>query len=130
MAARALFEPPRGLDDRARALWRASRDECIAQGTWRPTDVALLERYVRADARARKMRANVERDGSTVEGSQGQPVQNPDLKTLREAELDAHRYATDLILTPESRRRHGIEAPKPAGGRLESIIGGRTNEAA
>lgn len=97
----------------------------MAQGTWRPIDVTLLERFCASEQRAREARARLEESGWTARGSQGQLVQHPDAKTLREAELDAHRYATDLILTPESRRRHSIEVAPPGGGKLEAILGGK-----
>jgi P27 family predicted phage terminase small subunit len=95
------------------------------QKTWQASDMPALERYVRATERARMARAGLpkKRGGGvvlTVEGSKGQLVQHPNVKTAREAERDAHEYAKDLLLTPKAREQHEL-AKKAAekGGKFD-----------
>lgn len=103
--------PPTDLDARSRRLWRTTRTELIEQGTWRDSDAETLGRYVRACERARLAREAMAGE-LTAKGSKGQDVAHPNLKTARDAERDAHDYATALLLTPESRHRHGVTVPR------------------
>jgi len=129
--AREKFPPPAALDDQARTLWRRSRDELLELELWRPTDVAALERYVRAEQRAREARARLEKSGWTVPGSTGQPVAAPDVRIAREAERDAHDYASALLLTPASRARHGVvAAEEPEHDALAEIAAKRARRLA
>jgi hypothetical protein len=68
-----------------------------------------LERYVRSCETARHSRAKIP-EGGTTKGSYGQLVEHPAIKTAREAERDAHKYATDLFLTPSARCKAAIES--------------------
>jgi P27 family predicted phage terminase small subunit len=102
-------EPPDDLDDDAQRLWVSTIAQLIRQGSWQPSDLPTCERYVRAVALARAAR-DAMAGSLTAEGSPGQPVAHPSLKTLRDAELDAHRFAGDLLLTPASRIRAGFPA--------------------
>ena len=85
-----------------------------AQATWEDSDAGALERYVRAVERSRQAREA--RKGELVtEGSQGQAVAHPNVKTEREADRDAHDYARELLLSPAARKRHEIEVRREAG---------------
>jgi P27 family predicted phage terminase small subunit len=107
--------PPQDLDGDSKALWKKTRKQLEEQNTWHDSDAATLERYIRALERARQARASLPRDKKTgvlqltTKGSKGQLVQHPNVKTIREAERDAHEYAKDLLLTPKSREQHEIE---------------------
>jgi hypothetical protein len=92
---------PADIGDEGRALWLAAQKQLRAQHTWMNTDGPLLEAYVQCVLAARGAR----RGGDT--------------KLAGESERDAHRYATALLLTPESRRRHGV---KPARGGVEDEL--------
>jgi P27 family predicted phage terminase small subunit len=124
--------PPAYLDDESVRLWRKTKRQLNAQGTWQDSDAPLLERYIDALQRAREARARIEwREGLgeaqsqageertfwgwTALGSQRQLVQHPDVKTLREAQQDAHRYAEALLLTPAARERASVEPPETGG---------------
>ena len=118
MATRRKPEsPPPDLDRESKQLWKVAYAQLVADhgGTFPEAMLPTLERYVRAAERGRLARKLATKEGLTVVGSQGQPVQNPNLKTAREAEQDAHRYATDLLLTPASRKRR--EDPKATGAK-------------
>jgi hypothetical protein len=91
---------PADIPDGGRALWLAAQKQLRAQGTWLNTDGPLLESYVQCVLTARSAR----RGGDT--------------KLAGESERDAHRYANALLLTPESRKRHGVK-PANGGGRDE-----------
>ncbi len=121
--AREQFPPPEGLDGVSRGLWRRTRGALIAQDCWRPSDVPLVERYVRSMQTARHARERLAAGGLYVtEGSQGQLVQHPDVETAQEAERDAHEYAGALLLTPASRSRHGVVAGDRPPGRLAAVL--------
>jgi len=117
------YPPPDDFDKESKALWRKTQKQLEAQGTWQASDMPTLERYVRATERARLARDGLPtRHGKptlTAEGSQGQLVQHPNVKTAREAERDAHEYAKDLLLTPKAREQHEIEKKRAeAGGKF------------
>jgi P27 family predicted phage terminase small subunit len=105
--------PPDDLDEAAKALWRRVQRHLREQRTWQDTDAELLESYVRAIALARTARLTAAAS-PFVEGSKGQLVAHPGLKVAAEAERDAHRYATALLLTPEARKRHEVKPPDPS----------------
>lgn len=120
--------PPPDVDRDSKELWKVTLEQLEAQGTWQTSDVKTLERYIRAEERARVARAGLPRDRDgrlvlTAKGSQHQLVQHPNVKTSREAERDANDYAKELLLTPASRRRAQVEA---GGGRddpLSDVLG-------
>jgi hypothetical protein len=87
-----------------RPLWLAAQKQLRAQATWLNTDGPLLEAYVQCVLTAR----NARRAGDT--------------KLAGESERDAHRYATALLLTPESRKRHGVKAANGAQDELARLV--------
>jgi P27 family predicted phage terminase small subunit len=108
---RSKFPPPADFDDESKALWKRTIKDLEEQETWEPSDAPTLERYVRATERARLGRAGMVHNGEVkllAVGSTGQPVPHPNIKTVREAERDAHEYAKDLLLTPKAREQHEI----------------------
>ncbi len=117
---RAKYPPPQDLDAESKALWKKTQKQLEEQSTWRESDMPTLERYVRAMERARLAREGLPRSRGkvklTAEGSQGQLVQHPNVKTAREAERDAHEYAKDLLLTPKAREQHQIEKKRAEKG--------------
>lgn len=114
---------PKGLTTPGKALWRASLSALREQGTWQDSDVTALDRYVRAMERVWAARALVKESGVTARGSQGQLVQHPNVKTLREAERDSRDFAVDLLLTPQSRNRAQVAAQEKEVDIFDSILG-------
>jgi len=104
---------PKGLDQAGRDLWSSAQHQLKAQGTWQDSDAPLLESYVRAVCLSRTAREAAATE-PFVEGSKGQLVAHPGLRVAAEAERDACRYATALLLTPEARKRHDVHAPEGA----------------
>ena len=45
------------------------------------------------------------------------------MKVAEGAEAAALKYATALLLTPESRKRHGVTLPDGSGDALAALIG-------
>jgi P27 family predicted phage terminase small subunit len=111
---------PADLDREGALLWHQTQRQLRRQGSWQDTDREALERYVRAVTLYRSARVAAESE-PFVEGSKGQLVAHPGMKLAREAAQDAHRYAEALLLTPEARKRHGIEAP--AADELAAVLG-------
>ncbi len=109
-------------DHDARELWLAAHRHLHAQGTWQDTDGPLLEAYVRNIVTARRARAAAEGD-PFVAGSKGQPVAHPGLKVAAEAERDAQRYASELLLTPAARRRHNLKTTGGGDDGLAGVLG-------
>jgi len=111
--------PPEDLDAESKKLWKATKKHLEDQQTWEDSDAKMLERYIRADERARVARAALPRDKNgvlvlTTNGSQDQLVQHPNVKTAREAERDANEYAKELLLTPKAREQHELERKRAA----------------
>ena len=101
---------PKGLDPAGRELWASTQRHLRVQETWQDADAPLLESYVRAVCLSRSAREAAATE-PFVEGSKGQLVAHPGLRVAAEAERDACRYATALLLTPEARQRHDVKAP-------------------
>ncbi len=100
---RARSEPRRWSAFRAR-----TRGLLVAQGTWRDQDAPLLDAYVEA-LRA----AEFHRQEATAApyGKSGARVYaHPGWSLARDAEREARVLAAELVLTPASRRAHGIAA--------------------
>ena len=112
---------PRDLSAEVLELWRGARAQLERQGTWQESDLPCLERYVRAVERAAEARRTAEAEPLVV-GSTGQPVAHPMFQVARQAELDAHKYATALLLTPEARAKHGIEPDDGPDDELDGLL--------
>lgn len=109
--AKRGLNAPKGIDDAGRELWASTQRHLRAQETWQDADAPLLESYIRAVCLARTAR-DIATGQPFVEGSKGQLVAHPGLKVAAEAERDACRYATALLLTPEARKRHDVRSPE------------------
>ncbi len=83
----------------------------------------LLEFYVRAVRLAQRARAAAD-EFPFMRGSSG-PVMlaHVELKVAEAAETAALKYATALLLTPESRKRHGVTIPSGATSELDALVG-------
>jgi phage terminase small subunit len=105
--------PPPILPPVGKRLWLEVRSYLEDFDLWRPVYADLLERYVRNLVRSRWARGIAEAN-PTVEGSTGQMVANPLFQVARNAELDAHKYAEALLITPEALKRHlrGVASPE------------------
>jgi P27 family predicted phage terminase small subunit len=106
--------PPDDLDRAGKRLYRETVRHLERLGVYRPTDELLVEVYVRALGRARELRAISDAE-PVVRGSHKQPMVNPAGRMARQLELDAHRYAESLFLTPRSRARAGLPVGDDGG---------------
>jgi P27 family predicted phage terminase small subunit len=104
---------PRRIGQKGVHLWHLTQRQLREQRTWEDQDAPLLERYVRAILTAAAARALIEQEGFTVAGSRGQPRIHPALDVAERNEDRAQKFATALLLTPEMRKRHGIEPEPP-----------------
>jgi P27 family predicted phage terminase small subunit len=121
--------PPDTLDRFGRALWTRTIRELKAQSTWSPSDSPLLARYctsVQVGRLARgRIAANAARIGDrayVTEGSRGQLIQHPDVKTARDADRDASAYAAELLLSPKARAQHAVRTPPTGPSRLQAVL--------
>ena len=108
MQRRRVTTPPPDLDNASKTFWRRTIGQLKQQGTWQDSDVPTLERYVRACELARRSREHTP-DHGTTRGAAGKFVEHPSIRTAREAEPDAHKYAEALLLMPADRRKLGLE---------------------
>jgi len=99
--------PPGDVDNYSKQFWSRTVEQLKEQGLWRDAFAPLLERYVRACELARHARVRVP-DHGTARGAAGQPVEHPLIRTPRQAEHDAHRYAEALLLLPADRHKLGF----------------------
>ena len=130
--SRTTPSAPADLDKDGKAEWTKLLRQLNTRDDWRPEFVDALERYVRARARARHARAELERlrkmpapeegDAFVVAdvlafGSTGQLTEHPLSKLAAAADRDAAAYAKDLRITPSSRAEPDDGPPKPGKGR-------------
>jgi len=114
---------PEDLDAEARRRWESTVAHLKAEDRWDPIFAPTVERYVRAEQRAREAREVLARTGMTARGSQGQPVEHPALQTERAAHRDAAAAERELLLTPASRRRFAMVLRRPGGGKFGFVFG-------
>ena len=95
--------PPKDLDATSRALWISAQKALEDQGTWRDHDTTLLTLMVQAQAEVQALRAAIDADGWTVEGSRKQVAAHPLIKPLHEAVKHFLSCASELKYTPRSR---------------------------
>jgi P27 family predicted phage terminase small subunit len=117
------FHAPKDFTAAMRSLWTTVQKQLREQGTWQPSDVGCLERYVRAVARSAAAQAIVDREGLTSTGGRDQPIAHPALRIARDAERDAAEYARDLLLTPRSRRLAGLSETSAMDDELAGLLG-------
>lgn len=103
-------------------MWSAAQRQLRGQGTWTNTDAPLLEAYVRNVLLART--ARIEAGHYGLETTGGQLMAGAKYKLAADCEAAAYRYATALLLTPESRKKHGVTAAKNgAEDELKALVG-------
>jgi P27 family predicted phage terminase small subunit len=114
--------PPTDFDPDHRDVWSAAQRQLRGQRTWENTDAPLLEAYVRNVLLARTARVEADRLGLDTTG--GQLTAAAKYKLAADCEAAAYRYATALLLTPESRKKHGVNAARNgAEDELKALVG-------
>jgi phage terminase small subunit len=97
---RRAERPPDEFQGEDRVLWLRVMRALRRQRLWEPTDADLVTLYVVKVTRARAARG----------------AGRPDL----EAERDVMALADRLLLTPDARRRAGMNPKVPTGGHAEA----------
>src|SRR4051812_15419321 len=115
--------PPVDFDPQARAIWSAAQHQLRLQGTWTRTDIPLLQFYVRSVRLAQRAREAA--DQLPFQRSSTGPAMyaHVEYQVAEKAEAAALKYATSLLLTPESRKRHGVTVPGNATSELDALVG-------
>ena len=114
--------PPIDFDKDARAIWSAAQHQLRLQGTWSKTDIPLLSFYVRNVRLAQRAREAAEA-WPLQRSSTGTLVGHVEYQVAEKAEAAALKYASALLLTAESRKRHGITVPGNATSELDALVG-------
>jgi phage terminase small subunit len=112
--------PPIDFDEHERAIWSAAQRQLRLQRTWTRTDIPLLTFYVRnvrlaQRAREAAVQYPLQRSSNT------QLHGHVELTIAEKAEAAALKYASALLLTPESRKRHGVTIPSGATSELDAL---------
>ena len=115
--------PPSDFDLPARAIWTAAQRQLRLQGTWSRTDIPLLAFYVRNVRLAQRAREAA--DEMPFQRSSSGPAMfaHVEFQVAEKAEAAALKYASALLLTPESRKRHGVRIPSGATSELDALVG-------
>jgi phage terminase small subunit len=107
-----LLPPPKDFGPDERDVWNAAQRQLRAQDTWTGrSDVPLLEAYCRNAVLARKARMAAKENGAADK-----------LKVAADCEAAVHPYGTSLLLTPESRKRHGVKSIAAGEDELSRLI--------
>src|SRR4051794_7083884 len=114
--------PPADFDEQARAIWSAAQHQLRLQGTWTRTDVPLLQFYVRSVRLAQRAREAAV-DYPLRRDSTGTMIGSVEYAVAEKAEAAALKYATSLLLTAESRKRHNITIPSGETSELDALVG-------
>jgi hypothetical protein len=102
-----VFEPPEGLKEAGRRLWRDS----LAGWDIQPEQFSLLENLCKSQDRIVALEQELERDGQTCKDRFGQLVEHPSARTLRgESGVFARLYRL-LQLEPPSGETRGPGRP-------------------
>jgi len=112
--------PPIDFDPHEREIWSAAQRQLRLQGTWTRTDVPLLHFYTRSVRLAQRAREAAV-DFPLQRTSTGTMIGHVEYQLAEKAEAAALRYATALLLTPESRKRHGVTIPDSATSELDAL---------
>jgi phage terminase small subunit len=90
-------------------LWKSTLKVLKKQGTWKPELRPQLEAYVNYLRLAKQHRAAAEGNDFTEHPESGRVFAHPGFALARDAEREARALAEVLVLTPTSRRAHGID---------------------
>jgi hypothetical protein len=106
-----LLPPPKDFTPDERDVWNAAQRQLRAQDTWTgKSDVPLLEAYARNAVMARTARI------AAKNGDAGMA------KVAGDCEAAVHKYGTALLLTPESRKRHGVKSIAAVQDELSRLV--------
>src|SRR5215203_5881162 len=114
--------PPADFDEPSRAIWSAAQRQLRLQGTWTRTDIPLLTFYVRNVRLAQRAREAADDFPMQRNSTGGQMIAHVEYKVAESAEAAALKYATSLLLTPESRKRHGVSVPTGITSELDALV--------
>ena len=115
--------PPIDFDLPARTIWSAAQAQLRRQGTWTKTDIPLLAFYVRNVRLAQRAREAAEEWPLQRSSTGGNLIAHVEFKVAESAEAAALKYASALLLTAESRKRHGVTVPSGATSELDRLVG-------
>lgn len=101
---------PTGMTARAVREWKALAPDLIAKKVLTAWDVTAFRAYCEAVSLAEQTRALVAEQGTTVRGSTGSMVVNPNLRIMHDAEEQAHRFGAKFGLNPAARAAMSVEA--------------------
>jgi len=90
-------------------LWKSTLKILKDQKTWTPELRPRLEHYVNYLRLAHTYRVEAERVGFTTHPESGRVFAHPGASLARDYEREARALAEVLVLTPASRRAHGID---------------------
>ena len=106
-APTAAPKAPRGLGRVGRKVW-ADVWEAAGSAYMPSTDRYVVERYCKFMDRRAALLAQLEAEGETTVGSQGQTVAHPAARSLADIESKMTSLEDRLGLNPESRLRLGL----------------------
>ena len=113
--------PPIDFDLPARAIWSAAQRQLRLQGTWTKTDIPLLSFYVRNVRLAQRAREAADEFPLQRNNTGGNLIAHVEFTIAEKAEAAALKYAAALLLTAESRKRHGVTVPSGATSELDAL---------
>jgi phage terminase small subunit len=120
-----LLPPPKGFSPDERDVWNAAQRQLRAQGTWTgKSDVPLLEMFAKNVVQAREARCAISeyRESLYTANTLDRQLLKDQLKIATDAEAAAHRLATALLLTPESRKRHNVQPVEAGEDELARLV--------
>jgi len=112
----SIPKPPRGLDKRARMVWRYYAPLLAACGVLTAADREALACFCVAAARRSQAEEELAKHGPIVKSPSGYPIQNPWLAIVNKATEQMLKWGQELGLSPSSRCRIKVSPPAQTPG--------------
>lgn len=119
-------EPPEGLGERGQLEWH--KVWAAGKWLWPDQDYHWTEQMARAYDDLATFRAEVDRDGLTVDGYNGQKVAHPLIAEMRRCEDTIRRCLSTLGFSPTDRARLKLTELKGAS-ELQKLVNGGNGSA-
>ena len=107
---------PRYLSPDAKKEWKKVVPELEKFGSLLSLDSGILELYCSTMADCRELEKMLKTEGRTITTPNGMSQTSPAWTQLRQARQDACRFATQLGLTPKSRKSINLSKPEEEVG--------------
>lgn len=121
----AIPKPPKHLDKEAKAEWRRMAKDLEPLGLLTNLDKAVFASYCQAFSTWSQATKKVQEGGFVFKAPNGMPMMNPYLPIVNKANEQMMKALIELGMTPSSRSRIKVDAPKKETDPYEAFRNGK-----